>query len=398
MEKSILIIGGTGCISSAIVSECLKSGIKTTIINRGRRRSLIPDGVELIKADKSDFNTINTKLKNRKFTAIVDFLCYTVPQIKKSIENYAFRTDQYIFISSCAVCDFRKTKIGDEESPKVDERWDYSVQKWKAEEYLRSQASTKNFTYTIIRPSITYGDTRIPYGITPPYGQHGTIIQRILHGKPIIRWNEGINLCNMMRVEDFARAFVKLIGNPASYNEEFNICSEEAHSFNEVLDILSKKIGKDIIKIDLTPEQYGKALPKRKGEIIAGRSMDCVSSLKKFKSLFPDFKEEYTLSEGISKTIDAYLSQNWMDGMNWEFDAVTDYIILHHLDKNNKNKEKYHLRFIDYLNHDNIKDKQAYMRSYNSQKWYNRRINSIKCTLYYVYSRTIRRIIKGEKV
>lgn len=133
MDKSILIIGGTGCISSAIVEECLKNGIKTTIVNRGKRESMIPDGVEFIKSDRNDFKRINENLKNNRYTAIVDFLCYTVSDIKKSISNYAHRTDQYIFISSCAVYDFRRETVAKEESLKVDDRWEYSIQKWAAE-------------------------------------------------------------------------------------------------------------------------------------------------------------------------------------------------------------------------------------------------------------------------
>jgi len=53
-------------------------------------------------------------------------------------------------------------------------------------------------------------DTHIPYGISPQYGYHWTLIARILSGKPIIRWNGGINRCNMMRVEDFAVGVIGL--------------------------------------------------------------------------------------------------------------------------------------------------------------------------------------------
>lgn len=163
-----------------------------------------------------------------------------------------------------------------------------------------------------------------------------------------------------MRVEDFARAFVSLIGNQLAYNEEFNICSEQAHSFNEVLDILSKKLGKEIITIDLTPEQYGKALPERKGEIIAGRSTDSISSLNKYKKLFPDFKEEYSLSEGISKTVDAYRNQNWMGGINYEFDGECDRIIRDYCMGKSNSYPEVNICFEDYFGTATFKDKLSY--------------------------------------
>lgn len=350
--ESILIVGGTGCISSAIVEETLHIGIETTVINRGKHKSRIPFGVKTIIADKKDYTTIEKAISNKRYTAIVDFLCYNGNDLKRSFQFYSKYANQYIFISSAQVYNYRKVTVSKEDSIKVDDRWAYSIDKWNAENELRRLAPLTKCNYTIIRPSITYGDTRIPYGITPPYGQHGTIIQRILHSKPIIRWNYGNNKCNMMRVEDFARAFVKLIGNTKAYNEEFNICSENIYSYNDVLNELSKKLGRNIKIVDITTEEYANIVSERKGEIIAGRGTDCISSFAKFKSLFPDFKEEFNLEKGIAKTVDAYYNQNWMDGINWEFDGECDRIAQKHANIKSE--------FIDYLGSATKEDKRTY--------------------------------------
>lgn len=386
MEKSILIIGGTGCLSSVIVKECLKSGIATTIINRGNRQNMIPDGVELIKTDRNDFRTINIALAERKFTTIVDFLCYDADNVKASIKNYAWRANQYIFISSCAVSDFRKIETtANEESPKVDTRWEYSINKWKAEECLKSLSKEYKFNYTIIRPSITYGDTRIPYGITPPYGQHGTLIQRVLNGKPIIRWNKGENKCNMMHVEDFSRAFVALIGNTKAYNETFNICSEQVYTYNDVLSLLGEKLKTPVTTIDIESAEYAKLLPERKGEILAGRGTNCCSSMDKYKRFFPSFKEKISLVEGISKTIDAYIAQNWQDGMNYYFDGETDRIIYKIIGGNKRLKKKYNLKYIDYLNEGKLEDRKEYYRIFNKFRFDSRLKRRLRATLSYIY-------------
>ena len=70
---NILIIGGTGVLSSAVTSEALKKGLTVTMINRGHRT--IPEGVELIKADMNDHELIKEKLAGRQFDAVMDFLC-----------------------------------------------------------------------------------------------------------------------------------------------------------------------------------------------------------------------------------------------------------------------------------------------------------------------------------
>ncbi len=64
-------------------------------------------------------------------------------------------------------------------------------------------ATGTDVKYTIIRPCVTYGDTRILLWHCSIIWLSLTLIARVLNGKPIVRWNEGNNRCNMMRVEDF---------------------------------------------------------------------------------------------------------------------------------------------------------------------------------------------------
>lgn len=134
-----------------------------------------------------------------------------------------------------------------------------------------------------------YGLRRIPYGISPQYGYHWTLAARILNNKPIIRWNGGINRCNMMRVEDFAVGAVGLIGNPSAYNEAFNICGDETPSFNDVLDCLSELTGKIVKTVDIDSAFYAKEVPKRAGEILGGRSIDSINSNEKIKAAVPSY-------------------------------------------------------------------------------------------------------------
>ena len=55
------------------------------MINRGHRKELIPDGVELIKSDKMIFNRICSLLGERKFDAVIDFLCYNDKETKRKL-------------------------------------------------------------------------------------------------------------------------------------------------------------------------------------------------------------------------------------------------------------------------------------------------------------------------
>ena len=346
---TLLIIGGTGVLSSAVTAEALRQGIAVTMINRGKR--MIPKGVKLIKSDKDDLENIARQLEGRTFDAVMDYLCYTDSQTEKSVQFYKKYTKQYFYISSCAVynTELLAGKIADEESPKVLPIWKYSVDKWASEQKIAKLFEGSDVKYTIIRPCVTYGDTRIPYGISPMYGYHWTLAARILAGKPIITWNGGRNRCNMTRVEDFAVGVVGLIGNEKAYGEVFNVCGDETPTFKEVLDVMSDYLHKDVITVDVSSEFYAKEIPSRAGEILGGRSIDTINGNMKLKSVVPAFKQTYSLKEGVFKTLEAYKTQGYQHGIDWRFDADTDRIVKKWCQKKGTDASVYKLGFTDYL-------------------------------------------------
>ena len=382
---NILLIGGTGVLSSAVTTEAQKCGINVTMINRGYRR--IPKNVELIIRDCKEYDYIKSKLIGRYFDSIIDFLCYTPEQLKKSFELYSNFTRQYFFISSCAVYDtsINLGRLYEEEDPKVRDIWPYSVDKWNCEQLLYKISLKSKCNYTIIRPCLTYGNTRIPYGVMPEFGKHWTFIARILAGKPIIRWNEGKNQWNMMRVEDFAVGVIGLIGREDSYREAFNICGDEIPSNNDVLKVIEEYLGVKIQYIDIPIEFYAEELSGIKGEILGGRGANLICSNKKIKRFVPQFKQNISLKQGIIMTIEAYRNNNYQLGIDWNYEAWTDYIIEKWCKKNKKSIQGKNLHYIDYLNTHDLKDKILYNKirykdhmGYKFSLFINKIINLIK--------------------
>ena len=357
---NILIVGGTGVLSSAVTIAALRQGIGVTMINRGNRP--IPNGVEHIKSDKNDYQRIADAIAGRKYDAVMDFLLYSDNDTKRSVEFYTQYTNQYFYISSCAVYNTETLagKVSDEESPKVLPVWSYSVNKWASEKIVMKLFENKETHYTIIRPCVTYGDTRIPYGISPQYGYHWTLVARVLNDKPIITWNEGKNRCNMTRVEDFAVGVVGLIGNTKAYNEAFNICGDEFYSQGEVLDCISEIVNHPVNRINIDAEFYASEIPYRRGELIGGRCIDSLNSNAKLKDAVSTYKHTYTLKEGIRKTIKAYKSQNYQYGIDWKFEAETDRTIRKWCRKKGIKLDRRATSFIDYLGTATINDRIKY--------------------------------------
>lgn len=356
----LLLVGGTGVLSSAVTHEALKQGFEVTMINRGKRA--IPDGVESLVFDCHDYGGIGNALAGRHFDATIDFLCYSKQELENSFRLYSRFSSQYLFISSCMVYDTRIGGWMDENSPKVLPMWQYSVGKWDCELSLIQLAHQSPCKVTVIRPSVTYGDTRIPYGEGPRYGFHWTLAARILARKPIIRWNGGRNRCNVTRVEDFAVGCIGLVGNPAAYGEAFNVCGDETPSWAEVLDALSLAIGKKAQTIDIPSEFYAREWPARAGAILGGRSIDSLCRNDKIKKAVPKFIQTIGLNDGIARTVKAYRERNFQNGIDWRYDADSDRIIDKWCKQRGIPSKGLNLGFVDYLGNASFRDRMEYAK------------------------------------
>lgn len=358
----LLIIGGTGVLSTAVVREALNNSIEVTIINRGHKSHLVPKTVRLLKADIHDEKKVLALLNGEKFDTVIDFICFNEEQIAYSLRLFGPYVAQYIFISTTCVYNTENEGVLNEDSAKILSVWDYSVNKWKAEEYLRRQAKEQSIPFTIIRPCITYDNTRIPYGIVPPYGYHWTIIERIFHNKPIITWDGGNAKWNIMRVEDFAVGVIGLIGNLKAIGEAYNISGDDSYTWKEILDTVGRLLNRNIVTFDISSDEYAAKYSEKFGEIKA-RSLNAEIDNRKIKGLIPTFKSKIGLEEGLSMTLEYYKKNGYICGIDYAFEGGTDRIINYYARK--RGIKIPNLHFIDYLGNASLYDRLRYWIAYN---------------------------------
>lgn len=323
----VLIVGGTGVISSAVVNEAVAHGIEVTCINRGNNHGNKQNpNVESLHFDIRDKKAATKSLEGHHYDVVVDFICYNADQVLYSLDLFHDKCMQYVFISTDSVYKLQKDGYYDENCSQPNSEWSYSYEKAACEELVRTYCKQHNLIYTIVRPSITYGNTRIPYGLMPSYGYHYTLIERMKAGKPIVTWNEGKNFQTVMRVEDFATGMVGLWGNSQAYNNDFGICGEVV-TWEQILRAVEEKVGINALKVDVPVAKIIKELPSRKGEFLIDRAKDHIVSNLKLKAAVPLFEIKYNLKKGISATIDYYQSNDKLLGIDYKFDGQIDRVV-----------------------------------------------------------------------
>ena len=303
-NKSVLLLGGTGTLSTAVLQQAMYKGFKITIMNRGSNNKNVPNGVEVVIGDFKNVENMRSKFTNATFDVVVDFLSRVPNDIERVYPIFKDRCQQYIFISSA--CVYRRAK-GDfpikENSPKPNKEWSYNTEKYESELKLQELAIDAKSYYSIIRPYITYNEERIPLGIAPSYRYHRTIIERIKAGKPWFIWDDGKAITTVTFTTDFAVGVVGLFLNEKAKNEDFHITGDYSYTQMEVAKMLFRKLNMPENIVNFPSTEIGRILPEYKQMLVGDRALDAIFDNSKIKEAVSELVFRTDLSRGLDLVI-----------------------------------------------------------------------------------------------
>jgi nucleoside-diphosphate-sugar epimerase len=324
-----LFIGGTGTISAAISRKVLADGHELFLLNRGSRSSALPPGAREIRCDIAREAEAAEKIAGLTFDVTADFIAYTPDQVERDYRLFGGKTGQYIFISSASayqkpLSDYRVT----EGTPLANPYWQYSRDKIACEDFLIKKYREEHFPVTIVRPSHTYDERKVPLGV---HGKKGSwqVIKRIIEGKPVIIHGDGTSLWTMTHNSDFAAAFTGLMGNIHAIGEAVQITSDETLTWNQVYGAIAAALGKPLKAVHISSEFLAAAGPVYDftGGLIGDKANSVVFDNAKLKRLVPGFCARVRFDEGIRRTLDHILSHKECQEEDREFDAWCDRVI-----------------------------------------------------------------------
>jgi nucleoside-diphosphate-sugar epimerase len=237
----VLFIGGTGIISSACSALAVQQGLEVYLLCRGQAPRALPAGAKVLNADIRNPASVRAALGNLTFDCVADFISFVPDHIRSNQELLQDRTRQFIFISSASA--YKKPVDNwplTESTPLHNPHWQYSRDKIACEELLVQAYRTRGFPATIVRPSHTYDKTLLPFD---PYRAGYTVLARLKAGKPVVVHGDGTTLWVLTHHEDFARAFVPLMGNQKAVGEAFHITSDELLTWNQIFETVGRAAG-----------------------------------------------------------------------------------------------------------------------------------------------------------
>jgi len=238
----VLILGGTGTISTEVVRRAVAVGHRVTVLNRGRGagrgRPGLPDEVRALTADVRDSAAVRAAIGSQDFDVVVDFLGFVPDHVRSDIELFSGRTGQYLFISSASAYQTPPARLPVTEStPLRNPFWRYSRDKIACEDLLVATYRDTGFPMTIVRPSHTYDAASVPMD------GGWTVVDRMRRGLPVVVPGDGTSLWTLTHSRDFAAAFVGLFAEPRTLGQAFHITSEEALPWNRIFGDVARAAG-----------------------------------------------------------------------------------------------------------------------------------------------------------
>ena len=326
----ILIIGGTGTISSAITRLLAASGHDLWLLNRGTRKDEVPTNVKQVIVDIDNEDEVLRQLAGEQFDSVCEFIGFVPEQVERDIRLFRGRTRQYVYISSAsAYAKPARNHVITEGTALANPYWQYSRNKIACEELLMREYREHDFPVTIVRPSHTYCERGVPLSVHGPKGSW-PVLKRMMEGKPVLVHGDGSSLWTLTWNEDFARGFVGLLGNPKAIGEAFQIMSDEQLTWNQVYECTAQALGVPLRLYHVSSDFLAAVAPDDydfTGNLLGDKAVTVVFDCTKLKRAVPGFQATTRFDEGVRRCIAYLLAHPELQVEDPEFDAWCDNVI-----------------------------------------------------------------------
>jgi nucleoside-diphosphate-sugar epimerase len=329
----LLFIGGTGLISSACSELAVKRGHELFILTRGvSAKHPIPKGATLLRSDvqAADVAAISRLLGGMRFDAVVDFLAFQPKDIDRDVSSLQGRTDQFVFISSASA--YQKPPrdyLLDEQTPLANPYWQYSRDKIACEARLMQAHDEQGFPATIVRPSLTYGPSQIPFCVGS-WAHPWTIMDRMQRGGKIIVPGDGTSLWVLTWNADFAVGLLGLLGNASAIGEAFHITSDEVLTWDQIYLEAFEALGMTPNILHVASDLIAAYWPHALGSLLGDKMHSVVFNNAKIKRAVPGFSCPTKWADGLRRAMQWHELHPQFKTIDNELDETMDRIVQAH--------------------------------------------------------------------
>ena len=169
-----------------------------------------------------------------------------------------------------------------------------------------------------MRPSHTYDQTLVPF--------HGgwTVLGRMLAGSPSSCTATGPRCGPLTHHDDFARAFVPLLGHRRTLGEAFHITSDDVLTWNQIAGCPPAALGLPARIVHVPSDAIAAADPEWGAGLLGDKAHSMIFDNTKIRRLVPGWRAVIPFERGAREIADWYLADPARQVTDQALDAVMD--------------------------------------------------------------------------
>ncbi|NLD87141.1 MAG: NAD-dependent epimerase/dehydratase family protein [Clostridiales bacterium] len=316
----VVIIGGTGNISTSIVRVLLEKGHDVTCFNRGKSGTL-PEGVRQIIGDRYDRESFEKTMQAEKFDGAIDMICFNAEDAESDVRAFQ-SVGHFVFCSTTCTYGVDYDWLPTTEDHPQRAFTSYGKNKVTAERVFLREYYASGFPAVIIRPSTTYGNK---LGLLRQIAWDYSWLDRIRKGKPILVSGDGKAIHQFLHVDDAAYGFVGALERDNCIGQAYNLVRDDFYQFDTYHRTAMEIIGREVPMIGI-PLDTLTAIDVKRFQICFDEFAfnDYYSSAKIYRDI-PEFRPKISLKEGMTMVLDSMERDGRIpnsDDIRWEDDLI----------------------------------------------------------------------------
>jgi nucleoside-diphosphate-sugar epimerase len=265
---------------------------------------------------------VQAALGARTFDVVADFVAFTPQHVQTDLDLFRGNVGQYVFISSASAYQTPPARLPIVEStPLRNPYWQYSRDKIACEELLVAAYRSDGFPATIVRPSHTYDRTSVPLA------GGWTDVDRMRRGQPVVVHGDGTSLWTLTHHDDFAKAFVGLLGHPQAIGDSFQITSDEVLTWNQIYDIMADAAGVQATLVHVASDTIAAHDAELGAGLLGDRTHSVIFDNSKVKSLVPDYVAAIPFVTGAREIVEWFDADASRRKVDADLDATFDKLV-----------------------------------------------------------------------
>lgn len=317
----VVVVGGTGNVSSGVVKALLQFGHDVTVYNRGLRPSRLPHGVRHVRGDRTDRAVFEQTMWDERFDVAIDMICYTAADAESDLR--AFRgVRQLIHTSTVCTLGGPLPDVPADESTPLSPITDYGRNKKAADEVFLVAHARGEIPVTIFKPAHTWGPGMI---VIRQLGFDRRWLDRVRRGKPLLITGDGENLWSYCHSDDTGIAYAAAVGRARCLGETYIVTSPRYTTWREYHEHVAGALGYHVTLVEAPADLLLTAWPKNTGLLESQARWNQCYHVAKLQRDVPEFQPQISLEDGIPANVAWMEEQGLLEDSR--ADAAEDQII-----------------------------------------------------------------------